>query len=214
MRHLEPSKFVMVGNNLSLDYVNTKIVVQGQEKDLLEHSEDLLAWAVAANLVSLRRGNELLRSWQPQGISRQVFQYGLRFREILLTMIRELQRRHVVKPSVIAAINAMLRRQNGYAELRPTEEGFAKYFRASFLEPSQLFAPIAEAAADLLCYGNPSYIKKCENPDCVLFFYDMTKNHSRRWCSMAACGNRAKAAAFYQRQSRKSANRQRIKRTV
>jgi predicted RNA-binding Zn ribbon-like protein len=63
-----------------------------------------------------------------------------------------------------------------------------------------LLVPIAEAAADLLCAGNFEYLRKCENPACVLLFYDTTKNHRRRWCSMAACGNRAKVAQFYQRQ--------------
>lgn len=29
---------------------------------------------------------------------------------------------------------------------------------------------------------------------CILFFYDTTKNYSRRWCSMSACGNRMKVA--------------------
>ena len=47
-----------------------------------------------------------------------------------------------------------------------------------------------------------SLVKACQNPQCVLFFYDTTKNHARRWCSMAACGNRAKVAAHYQRARR------------
>jgi len=45
-------------------------------------------------------------------------------------------------------------------------------------------------------------VKACQNPQCVLLFYDTTKNHARRWCSMAACGNRAKVAAHYQRARR------------
>jgi predicted RNA-binding Zn ribbon-like protein len=63
----------------------------------------------------------------------------------------------------------------------------------------QLIVPIAEAAADLLCHGDLSLVKKCGNPRCILFFYDTTKNHARRWCSMAGCGNRMKAAAHYRR---------------
>jgi predicted RNA-binding Zn ribbon-like protein len=55
------------------------------------------------------------------------------------------------------------------------------------------------ATLDLLCYADPSLVKKCENAACVLFFYDTTKNHSRRWCSMRVCGNRMKVAAHYQR---------------
>jgi predicted RNA-binding Zn ribbon-like protein len=39
---------------------------------------------------------------------------------------------------------------------------------------------------------NPSRLRKCANPDCVLRFYDISKAGARRWCSMATCGNRAK----------------------
>ncbi len=77
--------------------------------------------------------------------------------------------------------------------------GFEKRFRAEFREPAQLLWPVAESACDLLCYADLTLVKKCENPICVLFFYDTTKNHSRRWCSMSVCGNRMKVAAHYQR---------------
>jgi predicted RNA-binding Zn ribbon-like protein len=36
-----------------------------------------------------------------------------------------------------------------------------------------------------------------------MFFLDTSRNRTRTWCDMAACGNRAKAAAYYQRHSRK-----------
>ena len=77
--------------------------------------------------------------------------------------------------------------------------GFEKRFQADFREPEQLLWPVAESASDLLCYADLTLVKKCENPACVLFFYDTTKNHSRRWCSMSGCGNRMKVAAHYQR---------------
>jgi hypothetical protein len=35
----------------------------------------------------------------------------------------------------------------------------------------------------------------CEAGNCSLWFLDVSKGHARRWCSMAICGNRAKAAA-------------------
>ncbi|MFC4126698.1 CGNR zinc finger domain-containing protein [Nocardia rhizosphaerae] len=43
----------------------------------------------------------------------------------------------------------------------------------------------------------PRRIRQCAHPDCVLFFYDTSKNGTRRWHSMATCGNRAKAARHY-----------------
>lgn len=43
----------------------------------------------------------------------------------------------------------------------------------------------------------PDRIKQCAHPQCVLWFYDTTKNAARRWHSMETCGNRAKAARHY-----------------
>jgi predicted RNA-binding Zn ribbon-like protein len=63
----------------------------------------------------------------------------------------------------------------------------------------QYLAPLAEAAAKLLVEGDFNLVRECEHPDCVLWFYDRTKSHRRRWCSMALCGNRHKVAEFRKR---------------
>lgn len=63
----------------------------------------------------------------------------------------------------------------------------------------QVLGRVAESIADLLATGQFDYVRQCEHPDCVLWFYDRTKSHRRRWCSMALCGNRHKAAEFRKR---------------
>ena len=63
----------------------------------------------------------------------------------------------------------------------------------------QLLAPVARSAAWLLEHGDPTLVRRCGGSGCVLLFYDTTKNHSRRWCSMEGCGSRAKAGAYYRR---------------
>jgi predicted RNA-binding Zn ribbon-like protein len=63
-----------------------------------------------------------------------------------------------------------------------------------------LLVPVAEAMAELLETGDYQLVRRCENPNCTLLFYDRTKSHRRRWCSMAICGNRMKVAAFRARQ--------------
>ncbi len=55
------------------------------------------------------------------------------------------------------------------------------------------------SASALLCSQDLSLVRRCQNEACTLFFLDVTKNHTRRWCSMQSCGNRAKVAAHYQR---------------
>jgi predicted RNA-binding Zn ribbon-like protein len=61
--------------------------------------------------------------------------------------------------------------------------------------PEQLLQPIAEAIAYLACHADFRLIRACEGSACTLMFLDRTKAHAWRGCSMAACGNRAKAAA-------------------
>jgi predicted RNA-binding Zn ribbon-like protein len=43
---------------------------------------------------------------------------------------------------------------------------------------------------------NWARLKLCTSPSCRWAFYDRSKNHSSRWCTMASCGNREKARRF------------------
>ncbi len=206
MATLNWTKFPLVGNHLTLDFVNTKIMESGMPKDLLEGLADVAAWAVAVKLLDLPKAKKLVKLWQ-EAESRDEFEEVLRFRKMLHALVETIAQNGSVPPPTLREINIQLRKLNGYTEVLPSNEGFTKRFVLEIHEPTQLLGPVAEAAADLLCYGNPAYVKKCENPDCVLYFYDGTKNHSRRWCSMKACGNRTKVAAFYERK-RQQAKRQ------
>ena len=201
---LAVEKFLKVSNNLSLDFINTRIAENGSPKDLLENFTDLAAWAVAVDLLDKSKAERLIDEWKDSSEIAEAFVRAMDFREILREMFSNLSRGKTVSKRAIAAINAEIQNQSGSIEIKKTENGFEKSFRADFREPRQMLAPVAESAADLLCYGVPAHIKKCENPECVLYFYDATKNHSRRWCSMAMCGNRAKAAAFYRRAKMKT----------
>jgi predicted RNA-binding Zn ribbon-like protein len=42
-------------------------------------------------------------------------------------------------------------------------------------------------------------LKLCSSQTCRWAFYDRSKNHSSRWCTMASCGNRDKARRFRSR---------------
>ncbi|GHD43071.1 hypothetical protein GCM10010335_46650 [Streptomyces galbus] len=45
----------------------------------------------------------------------------------------------------------------------------------------------------------PDRIRPCAHEACILHFFDTSRNGTRRWCSMAGCGNRAKASRHYAR---------------
>lgn len=61
----------------------------------------------------------------------------------------------------------------------------------------RLLAIVAEA----MRAGSWARLKACRSDDCRWAFFDESKNRSRAWCSMAVCGNRAKARTFRERHS-------------
>jgi predicted RNA-binding Zn ribbon-like protein len=78
----------------------------------------------------------------------------------------------------------------GMASLTPRAEGIDGAH-------GRLLAIVAEAMQD----GTWARLKACRSDECRWAFFDGSKNHSRAWCSMAVCGNRAKARAFRERQT-------------
>jgi len=64
---------------------------------------------------------------------------------------------------------------------------------------------IVTSATELLTDGDLDRVRSCESDTCGWLFYDGSKNHSRRWCDMGDCGNRAKARSFYQRRKKAKA---------
>jgi len=96
-------------------------------------------------------------------------------------------------------INQILRVTEGHDELQwdGSEWRFGFVARHEGLE--WLLAAIARSGAELIAGGARGSIKQCANPDCRILFYDDSRTHRRRWCSMALCGNRSKVAAFARR---------------
>lgn len=76
----------------------------------------------------------------------------------------------------------------GVPQLTPVAAGLPGAFAA-------LVAVVYRAALE----GTWQRLKVCPADDCLWAFYDQSKNRSRTWCSMEACGNRAKARAYRDR---------------
>ena len=62
----------------------------------------------------------------------------------------------------------------------------------------ELLASVAREAVLLL--GGEARIRQCQGPTCAILYLDASRKGDRRWCSMSACGNRAKVAAFRDRE--------------
>ncbi|HEV8591494.1 MAG TPA: ABATE domain-containing protein [Pyrinomonadaceae bacterium] len=193
--------FFVLANNLGLNLVNTRIMDNGTAVDLLGSFDDLLDWAVAVGTLDKMKAAKAKKKWSGSREAKVLFSEALGLRNSLKQIADDLAHSRPVSKSALDQINAILRRKSGFFEIQSVDGGFEKQFHSETDDINGLLVPIAESTADLLCFGDLAQVKKCENESCVLHFYDTSKNHRRRWCSMAACGNRAKANSFYKRKT-------------
>jgi predicted RNA-binding Zn ribbon-like protein len=80
---------------------------------------------------------------------------------------------------------------------RPRQAPVKREITAEKAGDALLRLRIVEAAASLLVSDAMVRVKSC--PTCGWLFLDVSKNRSRRWCSMDACGSVAKARRYYRR---------------
>ena len=183
-----PEPYVLADEPV-LDMLNTLANIDGVPWDFWQADADVQRW--------------LLRlQWAEEG-GMPVFSDGalLRAARELREVIRELvAARKQGQAGNPAALNAFLRKAVSHPQLVWPVSGAPLLERQRKVQTAEQFlSPIAEAAANLLVAGDFNLIRRCEHPECILWFYDRTKAHKRRWCSMALCGNRHKVAEFRKR---------------
>ena len=180
-----------VGDSLAINFINTRRMVEGQLTDTLQSDSDVKTWLkrleVPVAKGSLPFGDGILLK-------------GARgLREIALAAVQD--RKSGKNPSPVA-LNRFLADAPSHTALTTDDARNIRVTRVYGKETVEAFlAPVAEAVAHLLADGDFELVRHCEGKDCVLWFYDRTKGHRRRWCTSTGCGNRAKVAAFRARAS-------------
>jgi predicted RNA-binding Zn ribbon-like protein len=179
-------EFLFIGGDVALDFLNTEIVRDGVPVDLLGDAAALERWLHDAGLGRVHAGAAALRE-------------AKRLRAALREIAGALADGNPPRRAAVHLLDQELRRGNGSLSLRAAERAFAVEFEPR--HPDARFL-LARAATTFLSSADPARIRRCGGTNCVLFFYDATKSATRRWCSMAGCGNRMKAALHYQRTKR------------
>lgn len=157
--------------DLLLELLNTAPVIDGRPVDELEDRRSAQAWAVAHGGVGTFAEIEALCT----------------VRDALAPVVRG------------GADPRELAEHLQGISLRPTlhEGTLAWKLQAPEGEEIAARALLAWTAMDERMRGR---LRPCSNPDCRRFLLDRSNGNTARWCSMATCGNRAKARRHYQRQ--------------
>jgi predicted RNA-binding Zn ribbon-like protein len=180
---------LFIGEHLALDFINSRYGVDAGRREYLVSDEAVLDWLHRAGVwpstvtlpATSRRGS-VLRS-------------ALELRECALELVRKRKARTTGDPAIL---NQFLAVERSHARVT-WKKGQAPQLVREYASDI-LLVPVALAVAQFLAEGDFELIRQCESTDCTLWFYDRTKAHRRRWCSMALCGNRAKVTAFRARQ--------------
>jgi len=180
-----------VGDHPVLDFLNTVVRVDGELVDLFQSDSDVRHWLARAGF---KADTAAATKLKPTDLLETA-------RTLRLAIRTELERRKrgEQNPSILNAFFSLTR---SYPMMVPDKDGRLRLERRwdwERLTPEQMLAPLMESVADLLVTGDFERIKHCENKECVLWFYDRTRSHHRRWCSPAMCGNRHKVASFRKR---------------
>jgi predicted RNA-binding Zn ribbon-like protein len=189
--------FLFVGNQLALDFVNTRPVQNGEPMELLPDFAALLRWFQAASLLTSREMANLQQQWGQSIRARHVLEAMRALRERLRKQILSWEGGSAVHHSTVDELNRLMAQHPMRTKLKekghspPTELWFELH------QPEDLFAPLAHSAAMLFANVDRNRVRKCGQ--CVLHFYDTSKKATRRWCSMQLCGNRLKVAAYARR---------------
>ena len=181
-----------VADHPALDFLNTAAMVDGELRDFLADDSAVLRWLERAGLSTPGAAKVCRR--HPGRLTICARELREAFRAGVLC-------RKGKRVANVTALNRLLGGRGAFSQIDWRKGQLPRRVRLRHVgSPEDLLAPLAESMADLLVDADFALVRRCENPECVLWFYDRTKAHRRRWCSMAVCGNRMKVAAFRARQ--------------
>ena len=155
---------------------------------------DLAVWLLHSGLLG--------GSQRPIPRSSTALTAARRFRGELRLILDELVEHGKFSPSLLAPLNArLLQRILGFA-LQSQKGKYRLSPEWTLKAPEDVCVPIALSFAELLSQADLERIRRCKNPDCILFFYDTSKSGTRSWCSLDICGNKQRVAAVRERNAR------------
>jgi len=179
----------MTRPDLCLDFANTRYWRgQAAPTETLNGPADLAAWAKAA-----------------KGPSPKEFEQAIALRE---TIYRLFDAQTQGKPAAsrdLEALNQALAQAPARRALKRGRGGYEWDVNGKSGTALALLAPVLWSAGDLLAGPRLDRVRRCANPECGWLFLDDSRAGRRRWCSMSACGNRAKARRHYHKSKEEDA---------
>lgn len=191
--------FDFCGGHLAIDFTNTVGSRGSTPEEHLRTFGDLIAWAEAREVLAPQEVERLKRAAARRPTdAKAALTEALRLREALYRALQAAAAGRRVPEGDLDILNAHAHEVFSRMRLAP---GRARLTLAvDPVEAASLAAPIlipvVRAAVELLTSDAIERVRTCADDSCAWLFFDATRNRTRRWCDMKACGNRSKVRRF------------------
>ena len=186
-----------VGGALCLDFANPVSGHRdGEPRENLSSYDDLLDWAAAGGAISratAARLSDVAR--ENRARATRVLAEAKELREAIYEVFLALADQRQPPAADLAKINAAIPDAYANLQLKARDGAFSLAWPSTTEELRAPVWPVVKSAVDLLLDGEVR-LRACASDTCSWLFIDESKNHSRKWCSMRDCGNRAKVRRF------------------
>lgn len=190
----DPSHAHGVDLEAAFDFLNTDDTDNGFPLEKLPTLDDALAWFVDRGVIHLE-GADRARAKvaaQPVAAEKDLDRVHA-VRDALREVAEAVAARRAPSVPALQTVNRALHSRQ-VIELVPAPDGVSVDHRHVGDPIDDALARLAEPLVTELAAGNPDRIRVCASDTCQWIFYDASRTNRRRWCDMATCGNRAKAA--------------------
>lgn len=197
---------LFVADAAALDFLNSIATPVDEPVDWIDDGNGWLDWLKQSGWVE----DEILQRLQAQAMPGELETVAAQARS-LREWFRGFVLKYKGKPleasalKELEALNRLLERDEKYTQITLQDGETPKLaweLKRRWRGPDSLLLPLGEVLAQFVSEEDFTNVKCCEGPSCTLMFVDHTRGRKRRWCSMAVCGNRAKAAAHRERQKK------------
>lgn len=190
--------------DLCLEFADTRYWRGTQPStESLHGIDDVVAWCRSMGTLD-EAADAALRAWWRDHPERAgaAFDEAVALRESIFTVFSDAAAARAPAPDALDRLNRALAAAPARANLRIADGAYVWELPAPTPDAASLLAPVLWSAGDLLTGPRLDRVRRCANDKCLWLFLDESKGGTRRWCSMSACGNRAKAHRHYAKKKR------------
>jgi predicted RNA-binding Zn ribbon-like protein len=190
-----------------LDFVNTSLWhASSHPQETLHSFTDLVNWVKKEGAISEGKAQEFLhKAGNSPEEANLTIQRAIALREIIYRILVAVINHKNLPKADLAEFNRTLAEMTRGASIVAATDGFTWKWNINEEAFDSLVWPVVLSAAELLVSEDRRRLGQCaDDHGCGWIFLDQSKNHSRRWCDIRDCGNRAKQRRHNQRTRKRS----------